>query len=235
MTQHRFRIAGHRGAMDLEPENTIASFQTAARLGVDELELDVHLSRDGEIVVMHDDTVDRTTNGTGRVDQLDWADLKELRVAGQHPIPLLADVFEAIPDIPIQIEVKAPAAARAVLSLLEKRPEWAARAMMLSFHLDAIAAVPTGQPGLKRGIVVHANAEDPFGDARALEVDFLLVHAAFKDSPEAAQYIREGRDIGVWPVQTYDEVAEVIALGFTRTTSNDPRIAMAAREAATAR
>lgn len=232
MTPRRFAIAGHRGAMALEPENTIASFLTAAQMGVDELELDVHLSRDGEIVVMHDETVDRTTNGTGRVDELDWSDLQELRVSGEHRIPRLADVFEAVADIPIQVEVKAPAAVRAVLAMLEMRPEWRSRAMILSFHQDVIAAVPIDQSGMKRGIVVHATATDPFADARKLDVDFLFVHAAFKDSPEAATYIEEGREIGVWPIETSEEVAEVIALGFTRVTSNDPRIAMAARKAA---
>jgi len=67
MSMHRPLVLGHRGWRDRFPENTLASFQAALALGCDALELDVHLSRDREVVVLHDETVDRTTDGEGNV------------------------------------------------------------------------------------------------------------------------------------------------------------------------
>ena len=71
-------ICAHRGASDSHPENTIAAFREAIRLGAHMIELDVTLSSDGKLVLMHDHTVDRTTDGNGRVEELTLADLKKL-------------------------------------------------------------------------------------------------------------------------------------------------------------
>ena len=68
----------HRGGAGLWPENTLFAFQNAVRIGVDALEFDVHATSDGELVVIHDATVDRTTDGAGRVDEISWAALREL-------------------------------------------------------------------------------------------------------------------------------------------------------------
>lgn len=94
-------IFGHRGACAHAPENTLASFRLAFDQGADAIELDAKLSRDGEVVVFHDSTLDRTTNGTGRVDSKSLAELRELD-AGSHfseqfrgeKIPLLLEVLE---------------------------------------------------------------------------------------------------------------------------------------------
>jgi glycerophosphoryl diester phosphodiesterase len=96
-------IFGHRGACALAPENTIASFKLAVEHGADFIELDAKLSSDGEVMVIHDQTVDRTTNGTGRVNQLTLAQLKALdagskfnkKFAGEK-IPTLDEVFKTV-------------------------------------------------------------------------------------------------------------------------------------------
>jgi len=96
-------IFGHRGACALAPENTIASFKLAVEHGADFIELDAKLSSDGEVMVIHDQTVDRTTNGTGRVNQLTCAQLKALdagskfdkKFAGEK-IPTLEEVFNTV-------------------------------------------------------------------------------------------------------------------------------------------
>jgi glycerophosphoryl diester phosphodiesterase len=115
-------VIAHQGGDGLFPSNTLYAFQHAAELGVDVLELDVHTSKDGELVVIHDDTVDRTTNGTGNVSDLTLAELKKLdagydwspeRKGESFPyrgqdmtIPTLGEVFTAFPDYRINIEIK---------------------------------------------------------------------------------------------------------------------------------
>ena len=115
------RLFAHRGASGEAPENTLAAFQRAASLGVVYMELDVHLSRDGQVVVMHDDTLERTTNGRGLVKEHGLAELYGLD-AGYHftpdggetfpfrgqgvSIPLLADVLRRFPHVRFTVEIK---------------------------------------------------------------------------------------------------------------------------------
>ena len=82
-------VIGHRGAMAYEPENTFSSFKKALKFGVPMIEFDVHMTSDGKVVVLHDETVNRTTNGSGRVDKLPYAQIKELDAGFGQPIPTL--------------------------------------------------------------------------------------------------------------------------------------------------
>ena len=87
-------IIGHRGASAEAPENTLAAFELALAQKADGFEFDVRLSADGVPVIIHDDTVDRTTNGTGRVADMTLAELKSLTIDGKHTIPTLDELFE---------------------------------------------------------------------------------------------------------------------------------------------
>ena len=99
-------IVGHRGAAGLEPENTLASFARAVALAVDAVELDVQVV-EGELVVIHDDTVDRTTNGVGAVAERKLAELRRLDAGGGQTIPLLTEVLAAVPaNVGINVELK---------------------------------------------------------------------------------------------------------------------------------
>lgn len=114
-------VIAHRGGAGLAPENTLNAFENSARLGVDVLELDVHASSDGALVVIHDRTVDRTTDGTGRVNALSLAEIKRLDAGfrfspdgGQSfplrgrgvRVPTLEEVFAAFPEAKFNIEPK---------------------------------------------------------------------------------------------------------------------------------
>lgn len=126
-------IVGHRGAKDVLPENTLVSFRRAIADGADVLECDVHLSADGHLVVMHDARIDRTVSEdsprrSGVIAELTAADLADVRVGGgregtNQPVPYLEEVLDLAADaqVPLLLEVKAPAAAAPVASLLLAR------------------------------------------------------------------------------------------------------------------
>jgi glycerophosphoryl diester phosphodiesterase len=117
----RPKVIAHRGGAGLWPENTLYAFERAVQLGVDVLEMDMHSTRDGVLVIIHDATVDRTTNGSGRVGDLTLAELKKLD-AGYHwspdggksfplrgkgiTVPTLSEVFEAFPTMRLNIDIK---------------------------------------------------------------------------------------------------------------------------------
>src|SRR5262245_64463841 len=89
-------IVAHRGASSTRPENTLASFEEAIALGAQIVELDVRLSRDGALIVMHDPVVDRTTDGNGFVHELDAAEIASLRIGTDERVPAFAEVLEAV-------------------------------------------------------------------------------------------------------------------------------------------
>ena len=159
-------VIGHRGARGHAPENTIFGFERALELGADALELDVRATRDGVIVVMHDATVDRTTDGSGRVEELSWDEIRGLdaghsfmSAAGELPyrrrgigVPRLREVFERFPSIPILIEIK-PGVAKVAVRVAELIAELdrSECTMAASFHTGAIRALRENSPQLATG------------------------------------------------------------------------------------
>jgi glycerophosphoryl diester phosphodiesterase len=111
---------GHRGAMGYAPENTLKSFKKALELGVDMVELDVHLTQDKKLVVIHDETLERTTNGKGAVSKKTLKQLKTLDAGEGEQIPTLEEVFDLIDKrIQINIELKGENTAKPVFELIE--------------------------------------------------------------------------------------------------------------------
>lgn len=117
----RPRAIAHRGwhIDDLAGcENTVAAFRRAVDEGFDHVELDVRTTRDGELVVFHDETIDRLTAGSGPLAGLRWAELRDVPVAGREPIPLLREVLAAVPGIHLTIEPKTDDAIEPLLEVL---------------------------------------------------------------------------------------------------------------------
>ncbi len=161
-------VVGHRGNRAHAPENTLIAFEQAVALGVDAIELDVHLSADGEVIVIHDPSVDRTTDGGGDVKQLTWAALAALDAGYRFTvdggrsfpwrgrgvgIPRLADVLAQLPETFVLIEIKVAEAAAAVRRIIEAA-DATARCIVESFHHEAGAAF-AGSP-----IAVGASQRD---------------------------------------------------------------------------
>ena len=134
-----FLTVGHRGVMGVEPENTLRSFRRAERAGLDQIELDLHLSKDGALVVMHDAAVDRTTDGSGRIRDLTLDEIRTFDAGLGERVPVFEEVLEAVSK-PIQAEIKDAAAARALAAVLRERGALG-RVSVLSFHDEALAEI----------------------------------------------------------------------------------------------
>ncbi|CAB1074693.1 hypothetical protein JY97_01665 [Alkalispirochaeta odontotermitis] len=149
-----FKVIAHRGGRSLGPENTLPTCRRAVDLGVDVLEIDVHLTRDGHLAVIHDKTVDRTTNGSGTVASYNLADLQKLDAAYRWTgdggnrfsmrgkgikIPSLTEVFQEFPQMRINIEIKDPKSA-AITSLCQTIQQYnmVQKVMVASFSAGAL-------------------------------------------------------------------------------------------------
>jgi glycerophosphoryl diester phosphodiesterase len=109
----------HRGGTSSHPENTMPAFQHAVDLGFRYLETDVHATRDGVLLAFHDEELDRVTDCTGRIEDMDYADVAKARIEGKEPIPLFADLLNSWPDIRINIDPKLDNAAAPLVRVLK--------------------------------------------------------------------------------------------------------------------
>lgn len=116
-------ILGHRGAKGEKPENTILGIRYALELGVKAIEIDIHLSSDGRLMVIHDDTVDRTTNGSGAVKDLSSVDLRSLNAGEGESIPFLEEVLDLYDEFnfTLFIEVKSLGCEKDLVKLIQSR------------------------------------------------------------------------------------------------------------------
>ncbi len=162
-------IVAHRGSSAIAPENTLASFRQAIADGADAIELDVHLTKDGEVVVIHDSTLNRTTNGRGRVRDYTLVELKRLDAGSwfhkrfsSEKIPALAEVFEEIGDrVEINIEIKTDDYNERSVGMLEKcielinKYQAANFVLISSFNYMILQHVKKLQPEIATGILFN--------------------------------------------------------------------------------
>jgi len=161
---------GHRGAKGHVAENTLASFQKALDLRVDGVELDVHRTSDGEIVVIHDETLDRTTDGKGSVDVLTLSELRRLKVEKEHQIPMLSEVFDLVDrKCFVNVELKGNGTAKPVTKLIERyvtKKDWNYSDFLVSaFDWNALQEVIHLNPEIPIGILALTNLDLAIGFA----------------------------------------------------------------------
>ncbi|XUL86811.1 glycerophosphodiester phosphodiesterase [Streptomyces galilaeus] len=114
----------HRGGAADGLENTVFQFRRAVELGYRYIETDVHATADGKLVAFHDETLDRVTDGAGRIADLFWSDVSQARVAGREPVPLFEELLETFPEVRWNVDIKAEPALHPLLELLERTDSW---------------------------------------------------------------------------------------------------------------
>lgn len=247
-------VVAHRGASAHAPENTLEAFRAGVATGADALELDVHLSRDGVVMVHHDPTVERTTDGRGAVRSLTGAELQSLDAGYSftndggrtHPwrgrgvrIPTLESVLREFGDIPLIVEIKAAEVAAPARALLERHG--AARRVLigsfLSEALDVFRGSGFARTASRADVLrLYARALLPGGPAR-LPYDVLCIPPVSRGIPlPVLRFARMARIAGVRThVWTIDEPARALrywAGGVNAIISNDPATILGARQGA---
>ena len=208
--------------MGIEPENTLRSFVAAQKAGLDLIELDLHLSKDGALVVMHDTDVDRTTDGKGRIAEKTLAELRTLDAGLGERIPVFEEVLDAV-SAPLQAEIKDVAAARALADVMLRR-DLMGRVEVLSFHDEAIAEVARLVPGARTALVASRYGTDVVKRATAIGASALVLNIR-RLTLEIVEHARKAdlRIIG-WVVNTQDHLRLVRALELDGATTDYPEI-----------
>jgi len=231
VTRPGFMVIAHRGASSYAPENTLAAFDLAIEMGVSHIELDVHPTRDGHVVVIHDDTVDRTTNGSGPVTSHSLAALTALdagtwfdqRFAGQR-IPTLAAVFERYRGrAHIHTEIKGHSAdlSRATVDLV-RRHGMAEQVTITSFQKARLGEARAHAPELPAGWLVAEVSEAIIAQARALGLRQLCPRANGVTVELVQRLHAAGLVVRAWGVADEEQMRRVVQAGADGMTVNFP-------------
>lgn len=234
-------VDAHRGASVSHPENTLASFRAALAAGADSVELDVHLCADGVPVVIHDEDVERTTDGVGDVRGMSLADLRALdagswkapRFAGER-IPTLEEALDVLGEAPrINVELKdpVPGLLEGVAAAVERR-RLHHRVMLSSFHLELLAAGKRRLPAVWTHLFLEEPLPEGFWEGDGRFVNSLGL--PFEHVTEAiVAILRErGRATWAWTVDDPEAAVRLAAAGVAAVTTNDPVTILATLAAA---
>ena len=235
-------IIAHRGASGYAPENTLEAFRLAMDMGADGFELDVHMSRDGQLVVIHDDTVDRTTNGTGLVKELTLSQLQDLDASNGMEayrgarIPTLGEVFDLVRDTKhiVNVEVKTddwfyPGIEEACLALAKEKG-MEDRVIYSSFNHHTLIKLRELKPDARLGLLFGDIMFKPWEYAKQLPVDYLhpmkmnIYRPGFAEATYAAGY-----GINMWTINDRETMQLCLKHGAGIIT-NYPDVAIALRD-----
>lgn len=196
-------IIAHRGGAGMGPEATLATMRRSLQAGATVLELDVHLTRDGVPVLLHDATVDRTTNGSGAVSELLYDDLRQLDAGDGAPIPHLAEPLRAFPTTPFLLELKGDHPDLVAETLAVLRDEDAlSRVILASFHTDRLEAA-------------RAIPEAPATGLSTTEVLEWLWHGDQPEYRPPASFAQLPPEVGGFELLTPERLGRAARVGLT--------------------
>ena len=223
-------LVGHRGMKGSAPENTLAAFRAAAQAGIDGVEFDVQRTKDGILIVYHDENIKRMTDSEGQIEDLTWDEIKDLDVGssfspdfrGEH-IPTLRQALDFLrqTDLLLFIELKEPwryPGIEAALVALIREYDLVPRVQVRSFYHDSLYEVYRLAPEISlSGLWLDHVPEDAEVTFKTVNVFYPLL------SPEKIAHIHErGQQVTAWVVDDLDAARDLIAAGINGITSDHP-------------
>ena len=222
-------IIAHRGASGYEYENSRAAFRRALMLDADAIELDVHATCDGILVVHHDAEVP----GVGPIAELTLAQARQLRIRNGETLPLLQEVLDLVGELTVWIEVKGlrPEHDQALLAVLNAGPA-PERYAVHSFDHRIVKRLGEARPELRRGILLTAYLEDPVAALQAVGASALWQEWQQVDDELVQRVHAAGAEVIAWTVNEIGDLERLVRLGVDGLCGNYPdriRVALAAR------
>ncbi len=218
---------GHRGAMAYETENTMASIKKALELEVDGLEIDVHKCASGELVVFHDFTLDRLSNGSGEISNKTWDQLKELKINGDHTIPRLQDVLDVVDkNCIVNIELKGIDTATATSLLIDhyiRDRHWShSHFLVSSFQFSELKQMQELNPKIERAVLTKANVQEAITLARLINATTIHPNYALLTATNVKSAQGSGFKVNTWTVNEEDTIARMKSYGVDGIISDYP-------------
>ncbi len=239
------KIYGHRGASGYAPENTLEAFQLAADMGADGVELDVHIARDGELVVAHDETIDRVSNGTGLICEMTTSELKKFLFNRTHPeyekatLPTLREVLELLKPTGLHINIEMKNSRILYEGLEEKTIRLVDelgmkdRILYSSFNHHSMMHIKEIDPSLPCGLLYDCMLLEPWVYAHNAGANAIHPHFSELLIPgEAEKAHALGLMVNVWTVNEEKDIRSTLQAGADIVISNYPDRALKIRDEA---
>jgi glycerophosphoryl diester phosphodiesterase len=212
-------VIAHRGASGYEYENSLAAFRRAVMLDADGVELDVHVTRDGRMVVHHDPVL----AGLGAIGGLDLLALRQARLPNGEPVPLLSEVLDLMGNRDVWVEVKAldPDWDEELLKVFDRGPA-PQRYAVHSFDHRLVGRLGAARPGLRRGILLSAYPADPVSAMEAVGASTLWQEWHYVDDELVRTVHDAGRALVAWTVNELADLRRLARLGVDGLCGNYP-------------
>lgn len=235
-------VIAHRGLSLHSPENTLGAFAAAVQTGADILETDIHLSKDGQVIVAHDPTLDRVAGMPGLVSDYTAAQLAGIDLGGGVGFPTLVETLEAFPDARFNIDVKIPEAVPAFVDVI-RQLDAASRVLVASFdeatrrravsELEGVATSATKKhflPGLLASAFGHTDRlARVFGDVDAVQTPTSYLGIPITTERFIRQLTGIGKQVHVWTINDPDQMHQLYRLGVTGIVTDRADLAVGVR------
>ena len=223
-------IIAHRGASAYEPENTIKAVRRAWELGAPMVEVDVRLCKDGEVVVIHDETLDRTTNASGYVRDLNLEELRRVDAGKGERIPTLDEVLEfAKGRLKVVIELKEVGLEDKVVNIVQHH-EFEDDAVVVSFLHPSVRAVKERASAIKTGIIFKGLPIDPLDLVSKAKADSLFIYHKHITEGLVQGLHEKGLKVFAWTVDEKSKIQNLIDMGIDGVATNRPDILSSASQ-----
>lgn len=223
------KIVAHRGASQRLPENTLPAIQRAVEIGADAVEFDVRQTADSHIVLMHDSTVDRTTDGTGAVSDMTLNEVRQLSVEGGGQVPTLDEVLDYLEDrdVEVQLELKDAGMSQKAFRKVAERG-LIDRTMFISFNKQALKELT--DPNTRTGYLSVFSNSLAMRNATRLDCDFFLTRYRKHLARSIGKCSRLELKPGVWNVNHQRRIQKVLHASPHYLTTDRPEEAIVMRD-----
>jgi len=212
----------HRGASAYEPENTLRAIKRALEYTVDMVEVDARETRDGQIVVIHDETLQRTTNGRGYVHQTSFSQLRRLDAGKGERVPTLQEVIDLVKcRVGLVVELKDPRTADKVAEILAKN-NFVDQTIVTSFIHSAVKTVKEVNPQIKTGVIFRSAPIKPSQLALDANANALFPYHKYVTTRMIDDAHSNYLTVNVWTVDTREEIEHYAEIGVDGVVTNRP-------------
>lgn len=220
-------VIAHRGGSQLFFENTLTAFKKVQELGVDAIEIDIHPTLDGKLVVIHDPDLNRVAGVNKFVSEMTFDEISKIQLPGGEHIPELQEVLDQV-RIPLVIELKSPETLIALTKIFREDSSIVTRCVVISFFHDTIRMLKEQFPDLETGALLVGFPSDPMAVAKSCGSGVLSFHFEGLTRDYVEKCHKMGLKVSVWTPNTEEEIAGALAAGVDSIASDRPDLVLKA-------
>lgn len=220
-------VIAHRGGSQLFAENTMTAFRKVQELGVDAIEIDIHSTKDGKLVVIHDPDLNRVAGVDKKVSEMTMKEISSVKLISGERVPEFETVIREI-KVPLVVELKSPEVVMALITIFRQNPEYLDRCVVISFYHEILKVMKDEFPTLVTGALLAGYPMDPVGvtkecGASTLSLYFEGITREYVDKCHSGGIL-----VSVWTPNTEEEIAAALSAGVDSIASDRPDLVLKA-------